>query len=175
MSPLLPHETNGSFESLMHGSLGYLIWTICYLSVLFGLSAYGIHRYVIIYLFLKNRSRQPQPAGHFTELPKVTMQLPIFNEVYVVERLLKAVSELDYPRDRLQIQVLDDSTDDTRELTATCVNALRERGFDAQLIHRVDRTGFKAGALAVGLESADGEFVCILDADFVPPPDLQTG
>src|SRR4051812_31852434 len=99
----------------MHGSLGYLIWTICYLSVLFGLSAYGIHRYFIIYLFLKHRNRQPQPAGQFKQLPKVTMQLPIFNEVYVVERLLRAVSELDYPKDLLQIQVLDDSTDDTRE------------------------------------------------------------
>ena len=71
----------------MQGSLGYLIWTICYLSVLFGLSAYGIHRYVIIYLFLKNRKREPLPASHFEQLPKVTMQLPIFNEVYVVERL----------------------------------------------------------------------------------------
>src|SRR5215469_153449 len=119
------------------------IWTICYLSVLFGLSAYGVHRYFIIYLFLKNRNRKPQPASHFTELPKVTMQLPILNEVYVVERLLRAVSELDYPRELLQIQVLDDSTDDTREITASCVNELRRRGFDVQLIHRVDRTGFK--------------------------------
>jgi cellulose synthase/poly-beta-1,6-N-acetylglucosamine synthase-like glycosyltransferase len=156
----------------MEGSLGHVIWTVCYLSVLAGLSAYGVHRYFIIYLFLKNRKREVVPARRFDPLPKVTMQLPIFNEVYVVERLLRSVSELDYPRDRLQIQVLDDSTDDTRELTASCVNALRERGFDAQLIHRVDRTGFKAGALALGLESADGEFVCILDADFVPPPDL---
>jgi len=156
----------------MEGSLGHVIWTVCYLSVLAGLSAYGVHRYFIIYLFLRNRKREVVPARRFDPLPKVTMQLPIFNEVYVVERLLRSVSELDYPRDRLQIQVLDDSTDDTRELTATCVSGLRERGFDVQLIHRVDRTGFKAGALALGLESADGEFVCILDADFVPPPDL---
>ncbi|PYL06673.1 MAG: glycosyl transferase family 2 [Verrucomicrobia bacterium] len=156
----------------MEGSLGHVIWTICYLSVLAGLSAYGVHRYFIIYLFLKNRKREVVPPGRFDPLPKVTIQLPIFNEVYVVERLLRSVSELDYPQDRLQIQVLDDSTDDTRELTAACVSGLRERGFDVQLIHRVDRTGFKAGALAVGLESADGEFVCILDADFVPPSDL---
>src|ERR1051325_1655691 len=156
----------------MEGSLGHVIWTVCYLSVLAGLSAYGVHRYFIIYLFLKNRKREVVPARRFDPLPKVTVQLPIFNEVYVVERLLRSVSELDYPRDRLQIQVLDDSTDDTRELTAACVSGLRERGFDVQLIHRVDRTGFKAGALALGLESADGEFVCILDADFVPPPDL---
>ncbi|MGZ5552768.1 MAG: glycosyl transferase family 2, partial [Chthoniobacterales bacterium] len=95
----------------MHGSVGYLIWTICYLSVLLGLSAYGIHRYCIIYLFLKHRKRHPQPMSQFVQLPKVTMQLPVFNEVYVVERLLKSVSEIDYPRELLQIQVLDDSTD----------------------------------------------------------------
>src|SRR5437868_8335828 len=104
---LAASKTNGSLRRLMHGSLGYLIWTICYLSVLFGLSAYGVHRYFIIYLFLKHRNRRPMPAGQFEHLPKVTMQLPIFNEVYVVERLLRAVSELDYPRHLLQIQVLD--------------------------------------------------------------------
>jgi cellulose synthase/poly-beta-1,6-N-acetylglucosamine synthase-like glycosyltransferase len=156
----------------MQGSLGSIIWTICYLTVLVGLSAYGIHRYVIIYLFLKNRKRAVAPAGHFQQLPKVTMQLPIFNEVYVVERLLKSVSEIDYPRELLQIQVLDDSTDDTRELTASCVENLQSRGFNVELIHRVDRTGFKAGALETGLASAESDFVCILDADFVPRPDL---
>ena len=155
----------------MHGSVGYLVWTICYLSVLFGLSGYGIHRYVIIYLFLKNRKRAAVPAGRFEQLPRVTVQLPIYNEIYVVERLLKSVSELDYPRELLQIQVLDDSTDNTREVTTSCVAALRQRGFDVELIHRNDRVGFKAGALATGLNSAN-EFVCILDADFVPPRDL---
>src|SRR6202048_4474407 len=156
----------------MQGSLGHAIWTICYLGVLFGLSAYGIHRYFIIYLFLKNRKREPVPLSRFEQLPKVTMQLPIFNEIYVVERLLRSVSEIDYPRKLLQIQVLDDSTDDTREITSSCADELRCRGFNVQLIHRVDRTGFKAGALPVGLDSAEGEFVCILDADFVPQPDL---
>jgi cellulose synthase/poly-beta-1,6-N-acetylglucosamine synthase-like glycosyltransferase len=142
------------------------------MSVLIGLSAYGIHRYVIIYLFLKYRKRSVVPAGHFEELPKVTMQLPIFNEVYVVERLLRSVSEIDYPKDLLQIQVLDDSTDDTRALTESCVAELQGRGFNVELIHRTDRTGFKAGALETGLASAESEFVCILDADFVPQPDL---
>jgi cellulose synthase/poly-beta-1,6-N-acetylglucosamine synthase-like glycosyltransferase len=155
----------------MNGSVGYLVWTICYLAVLFGLSGYGIHRYVIIYLFLKNRKRAAVPAGRFEPLPKVTVQLPIYNEIYVVERLLKSVSELDYPRELLQIQVLDDSTDNTREVTTSCVEELRQRGFDVELIHRNDRVGFKAGALATGLRSAN-EFVCILDADFVPPRDL---
>src|SRR5213082_1744134 len=124
----------------MQGSLGHFILTICYLSVLIGLSAYGIHRYFIIYLFLKNRKREPVPDRQFEQLPKVTVQLPIFNEIYVVERLLRSVSELDYPRELLEIQVLDDSTDDTREVTAACTNELRTRGFDVQLIHRVDRT-----------------------------------
>src|SRR5438045_8611536 len=130
------------------------IWTICYLSVLVGLSAYGVHRYFIIYLFLKNRKRAPVPAGRFEQLPVVTVQLPIFNEVYVVERLLRSVSKLDYPRDRLQIQVLDDSTDDTREIIADCAAELRKRGVDVQLIHRVDRIGLKAGALERGLSRA---------------------
>src|SRR4051812_5608844 len=156
----------------MQGSLASIIWTICYMSVLIGLSAYGIHRYVIIYLFLKHRKRGAVPLGHFDELPKVTMQLPIFNEVYVVERLLKSVSEIDYPKDKLQIQVLDDSTDDTKQLTAACVAELQGRGFNVELIQRTDRSGFKAGALETGLASAEGEFVCILDADFVPQPDL---
>ena len=153
MSPL-PGLSAALTYTIMHGSVGYLVWTICYLSVLCGLSAYGIHRYVIIYLFLKNRKRTTVPAGHFDQLPKVTVQLPIFNEIYVIERLLKSVSELDYPRELLQIQVLDDSTDNTREVTASCVEELRGRGFDVELIQRVDRVGFKAGALATGLKSA---------------------
>src|SRR5262245_37626681 len=156
----------------MQGSLGHIIWSICYLGVLVGLSAYGVHRYFIIYLYLKNRKRPPLPAHQFEKLPKVTVQLPIFNEVYVAQRLLLSVSELEYPRELLQIQVLDDSTDETREITAACAKELQERGFNVQRIHRVDRTGFKAGALAVGLQAAEGEFVCILDADFVPQKDL---
>ena len=156
----------------MQGSVGSIVWTICYLSVLLGLSAYGIHRYCIIYLFLKHRDKPMLPTSHFAELPVVTMQLPVFNEMYVVQRLLKSVSELDYPKDKLQIQVLDDSTDDTRELSAQSVRELQERGFDVALIHRTDRTGFKAGALETGLATAKGELIGILDADFVPPRDF---
>ena len=149
-----------------------VVWTFCYLSVLIGLSGYGLHRYFIVYLFLKNRRRVPQPLSHFEQLPIITVQLPLFNEIYVVERLLKSVSELDYPRERLQIQVLDDSTDETRHLTASCAQRLTERGFDVELIHRTDRVGYKAGALEAGLATARGDFVCILDADFVPQPEL---
>ena len=149
-----------------------VVWTFCYLSVLIGLSGYGLHLYFIVYLFLKNRRRVPQPLSHFEQLPVITVQLPLFNEIYVVERLLKSVSELDYPRERLQIQVLDDSTDETRYLTASCAQKLAERGFDVELIHRTDRVGYKAGALEAGLATARGDFVCILDADFVPQPAL---
>src|SRR5881394_728162 len=171
MTPLLP-QSLAAIANPMQGSIGHIIWTVCYLGTLVGLSAYGVHRYFIIYLYLKNRKRAPVPARNFETLPKVTMQLPIFNEVYVAERLLRSVSEVDYPGELLQIQVLDDSTDETREITASCAEELRERGFNVQLIHRVDRTGFKAGALAAGLEAAEGEFLCILDADFVPQKDL---
>ncbi len=156
----------------MQESVGHIIWSVCYLSVLIGLSAYGVHRYFIIYLYLKNRNRPPVPSCHFEKLPKVTVQLPIFNEVYVAERLLRSVSELDYPQELLEIQVLDDSTDETREITAACAEELRQRGFNVQRIHRTERTGFKAGALAVGLSAAEGEFLCILGADFVPQKEL---
>src|SRR5438094_8212657 len=124
MSPLLP-QLVAAVETPMQGSLGHIIWTICYLSVLIGLSAYGIHRYFIIYLFLKNRKREPVPDRQFEQLPKVTVQLPIFNEIYVVERLLRSVGDLDYPRELLAIQVLHDSTDDTRELVSSCADELR--------------------------------------------------
>src|SRR5207244_7725527 len=171
MSALLPQRLAG-VATPMQGSLGHIIWTVCYLSVLIGLSTYGVHRYFIIYPYLKNRKWPPVPKRHFEKLPKVTVQLPIFNEVYVAERLIRSVSELDYPRELLQIQVLDDSTDETREITASCAEELQQRGFNVQRIHRVDRIGSKAGALAIGLEAAEGEFVCILDADFVPQKDL---
>ena len=156
----------------MSGSLVNTIWTICYFVVLCGLSLYGLHRYVIVYLFLKNRNRPPVPLGNFEELPRITVQLPVFNEMYVVERLLKSVAALDYPRERLQVQVLDDSTDETTEIAAKCVAELKARGLDIELVHRTDRTGFKAGALEAGMASCTGEFVLILDADFVPAPDM---
>ena len=156
----------------MDGRAGHLIWAICYLTVLFGLCLYGIHRYVIVYLFFKHRKNVPTPAHLFESLPRVTVQLPIFNELYVVERLLDAVSKLDYPRDLLQIQVLDDSTDETREISEAKVLGLRAEGFDIEHVHRVDRTGFKAGALKAGLDSCKGDFILILDADFLPPANL---
>ncbi len=152
--------------------LGTIIWTICYATVLVGLSLYGLHRYAIVYLYLKNKGNVPKPQGEFAQLPRVTVQLPIFNELYVVERLLEAVAKLDYPRGLLDVQLLDDSTDETRELSAKRVAELKALGLDIVHIHRTDRTGYKAGALENGLQSAKGEYILILDADFVPEPDV---
>ena len=105
-------------------------------------------------------------------LPRVTVQLPIFNEMYVADRLIDAVCEIDYPRDLLEIQVLDDSTDETTEIAELAVRRHAARGFDINYLHRVDRTGYKAGALEAGLQQASGEFIAIFDADFVPPQDF---
>ncbi|HEY2342978.1 MAG TPA: glycosyltransferase, partial [Chthoniobacteraceae bacterium] len=152
--------------------MGTTIWTICYFVVLSGLSLYGLHRYVIVYLYLKHRNRQPKPLRTFEQLPRVTVQLPIFNEMYVVERLLDSVAALDYPRELLQVQVLDDSTDETTEIARKRVDALRVGGLNIELIHRTDRVGFKAGALSHGLLTCTGEFILILDADFVPAKNM---
>lgn len=148
------------------------LWYVCYISVLIGLSGYGFHRLTIVYLYLRHSRKRPEPVRRFGDLPLVTVQLPVFNERHVVDRLLDAVSKLDYPRDRLQIQVLDDSTDDTTEISRAGVARLIERGFDAECIHRTDRTGYKAGALEHGTDFAKGDYLFILDADFVPNPDV---
>jgi cellulose synthase/poly-beta-1,6-N-acetylglucosamine synthase-like glycosyltransferase len=156
----------------MHGHAGTLLWTICYFIVVLGLSAYGVHKYSIIYLYFKNRHRKPAAASKFDVLPVVTVQLPIYNEIHVVERLLTAISDLDYPRDRFEIQVLDDSTDETRAMTEREVAKLKARGFDAVVLHRENRVGFKAGALDYGYQKAKGDFFFILDADFIPPRNI---
>jgi len=145
-----------------------------YLAVLIVLAVYGIHRTALVSMYYRNRHRKPRPAGRFSELPVVTVQLPLFNEMYVAERLLDAVAGIRYPRDRFQIQVLDDSTDETQEICERKVDDLRARfpELDVEYIHRTDRTGFKAGALHHGLETAKGEFILIFDADFLPTPDI---
>ena len=137
------------------------------------LALYGIHNLIttIMYLSLKPSKRRVATVQPLEGWPPVTIQLPIFNEKYTVERLLRAVTRLDYPADRLQIQVLDDSTDDTVELIAELVKKYKEKGVDIELIHRVDRRGYKAGALENGLRTATGDLIAIFDADFVPKPD----
>ncbi|MGC4014819.1 MAG: glycosyltransferase family 2 protein [Luteolibacter sp.] len=148
------------------------LWYASYLIVLIGLSGYGFHRLTIVYLYLKHSRNKPQPKKPFAELPLVTIQLPLFNEMYVVDRLLESVAAIDYPKDKLQIQILDDSTDETVGICAAGAERMRALGFDIQHIHRTDRTGFKAGALEHGTKFAKGDYLFILDADFVPNPDV---
>jgi cellulose synthase/poly-beta-1,6-N-acetylglucosamine synthase-like glycosyltransferase len=148
-----------------------------YYSVLVVLSFFGLHRLMLVVIYLRTGGRRASPAP--PELPAdpqawpvVTVQLPLYNEMYVAERLIDAVCQLDYPASRLEIQVLDDSTDETREIVARVVEAYRARGVDIRHLHRLDRTGYKAGALEAGLASARGELLAIFDADFVPTPDF---
>ena len=145
---------------------------IPYFSILIILSIYGIHRYFLTYLYLKNKRKAPKPAAQFSTLPRVTIQLPIFNERYVVERLLEAVTHIDYPRALLEIQVLDDSTDETRFVASRLVSEYARTGYPVSYHHRDNREGYKAGALAEGMKSSSGEFIAIFDADFVPAPDV---
>jgi cellulose synthase/poly-beta-1,6-N-acetylglucosamine synthase-like glycosyltransferase len=143
-----------------------------YLTVLLLLAVYGFHRTLLVYLYYRYRDRRPRPERQFADLPAVTVQLPLYNELYVAPRLIDAVAAIRYPRDRLEIQVLDDSTDETQGMVRAKVDALRAQGVDIRYIHRAHRTGYKAGALAAGLSSARGEYLLVFDADFVPHPDI---
>ena len=147
---------------------------VLYFGVLAGLSAYGLHRLHLVILCWRHRARiasaQEVTALTDNDLPRVTIQLPLFNESTVAARLLEAVAKMDYPSDKLELQVLDDSTDETQALVRAKVAELRERGLDAVYLHRVDRVGYKAGALDAGLEVAKGDLVAVFDADFIPQP-----
>jgi cellulose synthase/poly-beta-1,6-N-acetylglucosamine synthase-like glycosyltransferase len=143
-----------------------------YFFVMIILAAYGIHRYALVYNYYKNRKNIPGPPPEIATWPKVTVQLPIYNERYVIDRLVEAVSQFDYPRDLLEIQVLDDSTDQTQQIARDCVDRYRALGLPISYIHRDNREGYKAGALQEGLKSASGEFIAIFDADFIPPTDF---
>jgi cellulose synthase/poly-beta-1,6-N-acetylglucosamine synthase-like glycosyltransferase len=145
---------------------------VLYGACLLVLSTFGLNRYILVSLFrrrLHHENVEPWPESR---LPVVTVQLPIFNELYVAERLIRSACQLDYPRHLLEIQVLDDSTDQTRHLTRRIVREYRRKGMDIVHIHRTDRAGFKGGALGHGLERARGEFVAVFDADFLIPPDF---
>jgi len=170
---LRQHFLDTTFKGLYHADAFDLALLIPYFAVLIVLASYGVHRYTLVYLYYKNKkNRTTQPASQFAELPRITVQLPIFNEQFVVERLLDAVCRLEYPLERLEIQVLDDSTDETQGVARGLVEYYAGRGFSVTYHHRTNRQGFKAGALAEGLKTATGEFVAIFDADFVPPPDF---
>ncbi|TKD13219.1 cellulose synthase family protein [Polyangium fumosum] len=147
---------------------------VLYFAVLLALSAYGLHRLHLVVLCLRHRRaiERAKQMPHVAEedLPRVTIQLPLFNESTVAARLLEATARMDYPADKLEIQVLDDSTDETQALVRAHVDRLRERGVDAVYLHRTNRVGYKAGALDEGLKVAKGDLVAIFDADFIPQP-----
>jgi cellulose synthase/poly-beta-1,6-N-acetylglucosamine synthase-like glycosyltransferase len=157
------------FQGLYQANLFDYCILIPYFGVLIVLSIYGIHRYYLTYLYLKNKKKAPKPPRQFEQLPRVTIQLPIYNERYVVERLLETICQVDYPKDLLDIQVLDDSTDETKVVCSRLVSEYARAGYPISYIHRDNREGFKAGALDAGLKQAKGEFVAIFDADFAPP------
>ena len=167
------HFLDTTFKGLYQANGFDLALLIPYFVVLILLASYGLHRYTLVYLYYrKKKNGVTQPKEEFSELPAVTVQLPIFNEKYVVDRLLQAVCRLDYPREKLDIQLLDDSTDETADVARELVEHYASQGYPVTYLHRTNRSGFKAGALHEGLKTAKGEFVAIFDADFVPPPDF---
>jgi cellulose synthase/poly-beta-1,6-N-acetylglucosamine synthase-like glycosyltransferase len=143
-----------------------------YLAILSAVALFGFHRYVLVYLYLKHRHDGYQPKGKFTDLPRVTVQLPMFNEDVVAERIIRASCLIDYPLEKLEIQVLDDSTDQSAEIAQRACEEWAAKGYPVKYIHRNNREGYKAGALEAGLKEASGEFIAIFDADFVPPRDI---
>jgi len=146
---------------------------LTYFAALCVLFAFGLHGLVMIYYYHKVQGKRHQTLPlELSEFPMVTIQLPIYNEMYVVDRLVNAVCEIDYPRDRMEIQLLDDSTDETVDVARKLVADYAAQGFDIVHIHRTNRQGFKAGALKEALEVAKGEYVAIFDADFVPKTDF---
>jgi cellulose synthase/poly-beta-1,6-N-acetylglucosamine synthase-like glycosyltransferase len=167
------HFLDKTFQGLYHANAFDMALLIPYFIVLILLASYGMHRYVLVYLYYKHKkNRTTEPATLFSDLPRVTIQLPIYNEQFVVERLLEAICKIEYPLDKLDVQLLDDSTDETVAVARGLVEHHAARGFPVTYHHRLNREGFKAGALAAGLQTARGEFVAIFDADFVPPADF---
>ena len=161
-----------TFRGLYQANAFDLAIMLPYFFVMAILAMYGLHRYALVYNFFKYRKNVPGPPPEVTVWPKVTVQLPIYNERYVIERLIETVAQFDYPRELLDIQVLDDSTDQTQQVARDCVERHQALGVPISYIHRDNREGFKAGALQDGLETATGEFVAIFDADFIPPADF---
>src|SRR5438874_8426965 len=138
-----------------------------YVLILIAIAVYGLHRYVLVYLYIKHRHNSYQPKSKFAQLPYITVQLPMYNEDVVAERIIKSSCLIDYPLDRLEIQVLDDSTDHSADIARQTCEEWAAKGYPIEYIHRDNREGFKAGALAAGLKKATGEHIEILDADFV--------
>src|SRR5664280_1153325 len=172
---LIQNILNNPFAGIHQ--LAWFDWAMLvpYFTVLIIISVYGLHRYDIIRTYFKHKKKKTiAPAKHFDQLPRVTIQLPLYNERYVVERLIEETIKMDYPRELLQIQVLDDSTDDTAPFAGALVERYRTLGYPIEYHHRTNRHGFKAGALQEGLKTATGEMVAVFDADFIPPTDFLT-
>jgi len=170
---LRQHFLDRTFQGLYQANAFDYALLIPYFIVLILLASYGLHRYILVYLYYKNRkNRTTEPVGRFEDLPRVTVQLPMFNEQYVAERLIDSICKLKYPREKLDIQVLDDSTDETVEVVRNLVDRYAALGHPITYHHRTNREGFKAGALAEGMKTAKGEFIAIFDADFTPPEDF---
>jgi cellulose synthase/poly-beta-1,6-N-acetylglucosamine synthase-like glycosyltransferase len=166
MNTLFPYALTAAIDSAWQDFRWPL--TIAYLTLLALIGTYGLHRYWLVYLFNKHRKSLPRPEQRFEQLPRVTIQLPMFNEGSVAKRVIDAACAISYPADLLQIQVLDDSTDGSEKICAERVAYWKAQGIDIELRHRVDRTGYKAGALAEAMPYATGEFIAIFDADFIP-------
>src|SRR5450432_1650971 len=164
--------TDKTFTGIYHANFFDLAMMIPYFIVLFVLAIYGLHRYWLVYDYYKYAKNVPGPPPEATSWPRVTIQLPIFNERYVIERLVEAISAFDYPRELLDVQVLDDSTDETQQVASDVVERFAAQGLPISYIHRTNREGYKAGALENGLKTSRGEFVAIFDADFIPEPDF---
>jgi cellulose synthase/poly-beta-1,6-N-acetylglucosamine synthase-like glycosyltransferase len=161
-----------TFKGLYTPNAFDLSLLIPYFVVMVILAGYGMHRYALVYMYYRNRkNRTAEPAKQFAELPCITVQLPIFNEQFVVDRLVDSICKLDYPKDKLEIQMLDDSTDETVAVARAVVERYAALGHPITYIHRTNREGFKAGALQNGMLTSKGEFIAIFDADFVPPED----
>ncbi|MFH1194202.1 MAG: cellulose synthase family protein [bacterium] len=146
-----------------------LVTYIISLSILF---LFASHGFVMVYYHRKYKKNEPKEGLDQVDYSRVTIQLPLYNELYVADRLINAVCEIDYPKDKMEIQVLDDSTDETVGIVANIVKQKQALGFDIKHVHRVNRSGYKAGALKEGLVTATGEFVAIFDADFIPKKDF---
>ena len=143
-----------------------------YVTILALVAFYGFHRYELVYLYVKHRHDGYLPKEQFAELPHVTVQLPMFNEDTVAERIIRASCAIDYPLDKLEIQVIDDSTDHSADIARKAVADMAAKGYPIKYLHRDNREGYKAGALAAAMKEATGEFIAIFDADFVPPKDI---
>ena len=150
------------------------LFLIFYFAILAFPSAFGLHRYYMLYLYYRYQRKKPEAStfDSLGEIPFVTVQLPIYNEQYVATRLIRTVCDFDYPQNRFEIQVLDDSTDETVEIVEREVAVWAKKGFQIRQIRRGHREGFKAGALAEGLKTAKGPFVAVFDADFIPNRDF---